>query len=112
MLSSSVVSGVKVPLQVILSMLLIAASVPLATVMSALEKPATASEKVNVTVGVSPSRRATSESVKAETEGAVLSTMILPELPVGVAVITLPARSCPTDKVKALLSFPSPTAHE
>ena len=47
--------GVKVPVQVTLSALLIVASVPLATVMSAaLEKEATASEKTSVTVALSP----------------------------------------------------------
>ena len=65
----------KVPAQVMLSALLIAARVPLATVMSAaLEKEATASEKTSVTVAVSPALSAVSERVKELTEGAVVST--------------------------------------
>jgi hypothetical protein len=58
-----------------LSVLVITASVPLATVMSAeLEKEATASEKTSVTVAVSPVMSAVSERVKKLTEGAVVST--------------------------------------
>ena len=64
----------KVPAQVMLSALLIVASVPLATVMSAaLAKEATASEKTSVTVAVSPVLSAVSERVKELTEGAVVS---------------------------------------
>ena len=52
LLESSVSAvGVKVPVQVMLSLLVMLPSVPLATVMSAsLEKPETASAKTNVTV--------------------------------------------------------------
>jgi hypothetical protein len=76
LLSSSVLAvGVKVPAQVMLSVLVITASVPLATVMSeALEKEATASEKTSVTVALSPALIAVSERVKELTEGAVVST--------------------------------------
>ena len=76
LLSTSVlVDGVKVPLQVILSELVIVASVPLLTVMSTeLEKEATASEKTNVTVALSPALSAVSERVKEFTEGEVVST--------------------------------------
>ena len=77
MLASSVLAiGVKVPVQVMLSVLVITASVPLATVMSAeLEKEATASEKTSVTVAVSPVMSAVSERVKELTEGAVVSVV-------------------------------------
>ena len=76
MLASSVlVVGVKVPVQVLLSVLVIVARVPLATVMSAeLEKEATFYEKTNVTVALSPDLSAVSESVKELTEGAKVST--------------------------------------
>ena len=92
MLSSSVFAvGVKVPAQVMLSALLIAASVPLATVMSAaLEKEATASEKTSVTVALSPALSAVSERVKELTEGAVVS--MVKELTVK-AELTLAAES-------------------
>ena len=75
LLASSVLEvGVKVPLQVMLSELLIVARVPLATVMSAeLENEATASEKTNVTVALSPDLSAVSESVKEFTEGSKVS---------------------------------------
>jgi hypothetical protein len=81
LLSSSVLAvGVKVPAQVMLSVLVITASVPLATVMSAgLEKEATASEKTNVTVAVSPALSAVSERVKLSTEGVVVSITIVLE---------------------------------
>ena len=73
--SSVLVVGVKVPAQVTLLLLVIVASVPLATVMSAvLEKEATASEKTSVTVAVSPALNAVSERVKEFTEGAKVST--------------------------------------
>ena len=60
--SSTLLVGVNVPVQVMLSLLLIVESEPdavplskLAIVISAeLEKPVTASEKIRVTVGVSP----------------------------------------------------------
>ena len=76
MLESSVfVVGVKVPVQVILSELVIVVRVPLPTVMSAeLENEATASEKTNVTVVFSPALSAVSEKVKEFTEGAKVST--------------------------------------
>ena len=73
--SSVLVVGVKVPVQVMLSELVIVARVPLLTVMSAeLEKDATVSENSNVTVALSPAFSAVSESVKEFTEGAVVST--------------------------------------
>jgi hypothetical protein len=76
LLSSSVLAvGVKVPVQVMLSALLIAASVPLSAVISAaLEKETTASENLSVTVALSPDLSAVSERVKELTEGAVVST--------------------------------------
>ena len=64
----------KVPVQVMLSELLIVVSVPLATVMSAeLENEATVSEKTNVTVALSPDLSDVSESVKEFTEGELSS---------------------------------------
>ena len=74
LLSTSVlVDGVKVPLQVMLSGLVIIARVPLLTVISAeLEKEVTVSEKTNVTVAVSPTLSAVSERVKEFTEGAMV----------------------------------------
>ena len=73
--SSVFAVGVKVPVQVVSSLLLIAERVPLATVMSAaLEKEATFSEKTNVSVGVSPAFSTVSERVKEVTEGAKVST--------------------------------------
>ena len=92
MLASSVLAvGVKVPAQVMLSALLIAASVPLSAVMSAeLEKEATASEKTSVTVALSPALSAMSERVKLSTEGAVVS--MVKELTVK-AELTLAAES-------------------
>ena len=72
---SVLVDGVKVPLQVMLSELLIDVSVPLLTVTSAeLEKEATASENTYVTVALSPDLSAVSERVKEFTEGEVVST--------------------------------------
>ena len=78
MLASSVLAvGVKVPVHVLLSALVIVVSVPLATVMSAvLEKEVTASEKTSVTVALSPALSAVSERVKEFTEGARVSTTI------------------------------------
>jgi hypothetical protein len=68
--------GVKVPTQMMLSLLVIVVRVPLSTVMLlALEKEVTASEKTNVTVVVSPALSAVSERVKEFTEGAVVSTV-------------------------------------
>ena len=88
--SSVLVVGVKVPAQVTLLLLVIVASVPLATVMSAvLEKEATASEKTSVTVAVSPALSAVSERVKEFTEGAVVSPVTAKLL---VAALVLPAR--------------------
>ena len=77
LLASSISAvGVKVPVQVMLSVLVIVARLPFSTVMSAeLEKEATASEKTNVTVALSPTLSAVSESVKELTEGAVVSTL-------------------------------------
>ena len=73
--SSVLVVGVNVPVQVMLSVLVIVARVPLSTVMSAeLEKDATVSEKTKVTVALSPALSAVSESVKEFTEGAKVST--------------------------------------
>ena len=76
LLSSSVLaSGVKVPVQVMLSELVMVASVPLGSVMSAsLEKEATTSEKTSVTVALSPALSSVSESVKGFAEGARVST--------------------------------------
>ena len=76
MLAFSVLEvGVKVPVHVMLSELVIVVSVPFATVMSAeLEKEATVSEKTNVTVALSPDLSEVSESVKEFTEGAKVST--------------------------------------
>ena len=76
LLASSISAvGVKVPVQVMLSELLIVARVPFATVMSAeLEKEATASEKTNVTVALSLALSAVSERVKVSTVGARVST--------------------------------------
>ena len=77
LLSTSVLAdGVKVPVQVMLSLLVIAASVPLATVMSSsLEKETTTSEKTSVTVALSPVLSNVSERMKELTEGAVVSTV-------------------------------------
>jgi hypothetical protein len=59
------VVGVKVPVQVMLLLLVIAGSVPLGCVMSSsLEKEATASEKTSLTVAVSPALSAVGEIVK------------------------------------------------
>ena len=76
LLASSLSSvGVKVPDQVMLSLLVIVESDPLRTVMSAaLEKPITASEKTSVTVALSPILSAVSFIVKEFTEGPLVST--------------------------------------
>ena len=74
--SSVLVAGVKVPDQVMLSLLVIVESEPLATVMSAeLENEITASEKTNCTVAVSPILSSVSERVKESTVGGVVSTL-------------------------------------
>ena len=76
--SSALVAGVKVPDQVMLSLLVIVVSVPLLTVMSsALEKEITASEKTCCTVAVSLILRSVSDIVKESTEGAVMSIVKL-----------------------------------
>ena len=73
--SSALVAGVKVPDQVMLSLLVIVESDPLGTVMSAeLEKPITASEKTSVTVALSPILSCVSDIVKEFAEGARVST--------------------------------------
>ena len=76
--SSALVAGVKVPDQVMLSLLVIVESDPLGTVMSAaLEKPITASEKTSCTVAVSLILSSVSFIVKESTEGAVMSMVKL-----------------------------------
>ena len=76
--TSVLVAGVKVPDQVMLSLLVIVESDPLGAVMSAeLEKPITASEKTNCTVAVSPTLSSVSFIVKEFTEGAVMSMVKL-----------------------------------
>ena len=78
LVSSVLVAGVKVPDQVMLSLLVIVESDPLGTVMSAaLEKPVTASEKTSCTVAVSPILSCVSDIVKESTEGAVMSMVKL-----------------------------------
>ena len=73
--SSAFDEGVNVPDQVMLSLLVIVESAPLGTVMSAeLEKEMTASEKISVTVALSPIFKAVSDIVKEFTEGASVST--------------------------------------
>ena len=67
--------GVKVPVQVMLSLEVISERTPFGAVISAaLSKLLTASEKTRVTVAVSPIMRAESESVKDVTAGARVST--------------------------------------
>jgi len=76
--SSALVAGVKVPDQVLLSLLVIVESDPLATVTSAvLENEITASEKTSCTVAVSPTLICVSDIVKLSTEGAVMSMVKL-----------------------------------
>ena len=76
--SSVLVAGVKVPDQVMLSLLVIVESDPLGTVMSAeLENEITASEKTSCTVAVSPTLSSVSDIVKLSTEGAVMSMVKL-----------------------------------
>ena len=74
--SSLLLSGVKVPVQVMLSLLVIGVeSVPLGAVISSeLEKLITASEKTSVTVALSPIFKAVSDMVNVFTEGARVST--------------------------------------
>jgi len=80
--SSAFAVGVKIPVQVLLSLLVIVASVPdvvplsrLGTVMSsALEKEATGSENSSDTVALSSALSAVSERVKELTVGARVST--------------------------------------
>ncbi len=80
-----------------LSLLVIVASEPVATVISEeLEKEATGSEKASVTVGVSPIFSAVSFRVKELTEGAMVSTVktvLSPATPVNTAGPGLPAMS-------------------
>ena len=74
--SSLAAVGVKVPVQVMLSLDVISESTPFGAVISAvLSKPLTASEKTRVTVAVSPIMRAESERVKELTAGARVSTV-------------------------------------
>ena len=76
--SSVVEEGVKVPDQVILSLLDIVDSDPLGEVKSAeLENEITASEKTSCTVAVSLILRSVSDIVKESTEGAVMSIVKL-----------------------------------
>ena len=76
--SSVLVVGVNVPVQVMLSLLVIVESEPLGAVTSAeLEKEITASEKSRVTVAVSPILIAVSDIVKESTEGVVVSIVKL-----------------------------------
>ena len=76
--SSVLVAGVKVPDQVMLSLLVIVESDPLATVTSvALENEITASEKTSCTVAVSLILSCVSDIVKESTEGAVMSMVKL-----------------------------------
>ena len=74
--SSIFAVGVKVPVQVVPPLAeAIAVRTPFSAVISsALLKAVTASEKVRVTVAVSPICRALSESVKDVTAGARVST--------------------------------------
>ena len=75
LVSSPLVAGVKVPDQVMLSLLVIVESDPLGTVMSAeLENEITASEKTSCTVAVSPILSCVSDIVKEFAEGALFST--------------------------------------
>ncbi|PHX87536.1 MAG: hypothetical protein CK536_05475 [Synechococcus sp. Baikal-G1] len=77
--SSMAAVGVKVPVQVMPPLeVVIAERTPFSTVISALLlKAVTASEKVRVTVAVSPILRALSESMKDETAGGVESGEII-----------------------------------
>ena len=76
--SSLLVAGVKVPDQVMLSLLVIVESEPLAAVTSAeLENEITTSEKTSCTVAVSPILISVSFIVKESTEGAVMSMVKL-----------------------------------
>ena len=68
--------GTKIPVQVLLSVLVIVeASAPLVAVMSSLlEKEVTTSEKTRVTVALSPGLSFVSSREKELTEGASVST--------------------------------------
>ena len=73
--SSLLLVGVKVPVQVMLSLLVIVESEPLGAVISAeLEKLITASEKTSVTVALSPTFKAVSDIVNELADGARVST--------------------------------------
>ena len=76
LVASSVLGvGVKVPVQTILSGLVMLSSEPLETVMSSeLENKRTASAKTRITVALSPTLSAVSERVKLITGGAWAST--------------------------------------
>ena len=72
--SSRLSVGVNVPIQVTpLSELLTAVSVPFAKVMSELSNAVTASEKVMVSVEVSPTFKALSDMTTLEITGSVVS---------------------------------------
>ena len=77
LLASLLAVGVKVPVQVMLSLLVIDGSVPVALsrLMSEAMNSITASEKPSVTVALSPILSAVSERVKLSTLGASVSTM-------------------------------------
>ena len=105
----------KVPVQVILSLVDIVASVPSAAPVEILsvEKEVTASEKTSVTVGVSPIFSTVSSRVKELTEGAVVSITnelilnmaLFPELLVTVIV---QSEYVPSLKVlKVMVLFPT-----
>ena len=73
--TSVLLSGVKVPVQVMFSVLVIDGSNPLGFVMSAAMNSITAYEKPRFTVALSPILSAVSERVKVSTLGASVSTM-------------------------------------
>ena len=78
LVSSELVAGVKVPDQVMLSLLVIGESDPLGAVMSAaLENEITFSEKTSCTVAVSPILICVSDIVKESTDGVVMSMVKL-----------------------------------
>ena len=106
--SSIFIDGVNVPVHVVLLPVVIVDNIPFTTVISALLNPATASEKVSVTVAVSPAFKALSLNTKDDTVGEVLSTVILaPD--VGNAVTTLPAISVPVASANVCVPAPVPT---
>ena len=104
--TSVLVVGVKVPVQVMLSLLAIDGSDPLGFVMLAAAKSLTASEKPSVTVAVSPIVSNASSIVKLSTLGASVSTMnlLLDDTALCVRVALLPAGSLivPLFKARAL----------